>query len=322
MIVKKTIMSVLALLTLTSFNDAQNYADSETKKFTPTKKISKTILLLKDSENADRKIILFQTTLRVNTDGSPNSYHPQDPRGEKNAINTICNAVAVRREGSDANLCKTEFSVAIKVFEQWRDNNWIVPKGYKITWNNVLPATTKDGRCVPCVFKNGDYKGYFSSFTALTNGLPEGQHGECEIANQINPLQVPALVLVGGTNPVKDFGARVGDLVVAFNPANSETAFAVIGDTGPTDNLGEGSVALNLKLRGETKQPRNRAETNRLNIEGQGVLIAIIPATSSYKKMPFTAENIAERIKSWQTEAGFSTPKEFVEMMKKFQPKL
>lgn len=176
---------------------------------------------------------------------------------------------------------------------------------------------------MPCIFKTGDYKGYFGSLTALTNGLPEGQRGECDASDQINPMQIPALVLVGGTNPVKDFGAKIGDLVVAFNPKTNLNAFAVIGDTGPKDNLGEGSVALNMKLRGTTTQPRNVRETFALNIEGQGVLVAIIPASDSYQSQkPFTAENIAERIKNWQTEAGFPTPEKFVEMMKKFRSNL
>lgn len=316
-----TICFTSILLLLTSLANAQNYVFEKGGVFRE-REVERKVILVKNELSDSKKIILFQTPLRVNTDGSPNSYHPQDPRGATKALNNVCNAIAVRRKGSETNLCRTEFNLAISIFEQWRDKNWTEPEGYRITWNNVLPATTRDGKCVPCVFNTGDYKGYFGSFTALTNGLPANQHGECEIDNQINPLLVPALVLVGGVNPVSDFGAKVGDLVVAFNPANNKIVYAVIGDTGPPDNLGEGSIALNLKLRGETKQPSNRAETNSLNIGGQGILIAVIPASGSFQKMAFTAENIAKRIKMWQTEAGFSTPEKFVEMMKSFQSKL
>ena len=65
------------------------------------------------------------------------------------------------------------------------------------------------------VFSNqGAFKGYFGSLTALKNGLT-GDKGECEINDQVNPIRVPALVLVGGENIVKNFGAKVGDLLVA-----------------------------------------------------------------------------------------------------------
>jgi hypothetical protein len=112
-------------------------------------------------------------------------------------------------------------------------------------------------------------------------------------------------------------------LLVAYNPATNLFSAAVIGDTGPPDNLGEGSVALNMSLRGLTTPPTKKSETFALNIEGQGVLIAIIPGSNSFQRTtPFSRENIEERIKSWQRDAGFDTPEKFIEMMKSFKPSL
>ena len=187
---------VLALLFCASVVSAQNLTVSQTGVFRPQ---NKKVLLLKDS-TSQKKIILFQTKLRVNTDGSPLSYHPQDPRGRDKALNNICNAIVVKKDGSDANLCRTHFGEAISVFEKFRDSNFqTVPAGFRITWQNVLATVKVNGKDLPCVFQSGDFKGFFGSLTALKNGLTSGQ-GECEINNQVNPMTVPALVLVGGAN--------------------------------------------------------------------------------------------------------------------------
>ena len=313
--------AALALLFCAPSVRAQNFRVSGTGIFTPQRK---TVLLLKDA-TSENKIILFQTKLRVNTDGSPLSYHPADPRGRDKALNNICNAIAVKKGTADKNLCldRSTFSEAIGVFERFRDSNFqTIPPGFRITWQNVLPTINENGKDVPCTFKSGAFKGFFGSLTALKNGLT-GDKGECEINDQVNPMTIPALVLVGGSNVVKDFGARVGDLLVAFNPKTQLFTSAIIGDTGPRDNLGEGSVSLNMSLLGATAPPTNKAETFRLTIEDAQVLIAIIPASRLFQTAkPFTAENINNRVGNWQRASGFSTPEKFIDFMKSFQPRL
>lgn len=314
------LLAALTLLPCASFAGARDFRVSRTAVFAPQ---GKRVLLLRDAASP-RRVIMFQTGLRINTDGSPMSYHPQDPRGRELALNNVCNAIAVRRVGASANLCFTRFGEAIGVFERWRDSGFqTVPAGFRITWRNVLPAVDAGGTSVPCVFQTGPFRGYFGSLTALKNELPRGAWGECEINNQVNPISVPALVLVGGANVVRDFGARVGDLLVAYNPKTRLFSAAVIGDVGPEDNIGEGSVALNMRLLGTTTPPTNKAETFRLSIQDAQVLIAIIPTSRTFEEArPFTAENVAERVASWQRAAGFATPEAFVEFMKSFQPRL
>jgi hypothetical protein len=312
--------TTFALMVCPFLVNAQSYQVSQTGIFAPQ---NKKVLLLKEP-TGQNNIILFQTKLRVNTDGSPLSYHPQDPRGKEKALNNICNAIVVKKGTSDKNLCFTAFSEAISVFEKFRDSNYqAVPQGYRITWENVLSTIKENGKNVPCVFKTGAYEGYFGSLTALKNDLTD--KGQCEVDNQVNPLTVPALVLVGGQNVVKDFGARVGDLLVAYNPKTQLISSAIIGDTGPRDNLGEGSVFLNMKLRGTTTPPTNKAETFKLSIEDAQVLVAIIPASRLFQvagNKPYTAENINSRIREWQVKAGFTTPEKFLDLMKSFQSKL
>jgi hypothetical protein len=311
--------ALLVLLVCASASSAQDYTVAQSKVFTPQ---NKKVLLLKERAS-DRKIILFQTNLRVNTDGSPLSYHPQDPRGRTKALNNICNGISVRRVNSNANLCFTAFGEAIRVFEKFRDSNFqTVPPGFRITWKNVLATVQENGKDVPCVFKSGEFKGYFGSLTALRNELTTGR-GECDVNDQVNPMTVPALVLAGGQNPMRDFGAKVGDLLIAFNPRTQLFTAAIIGDTGPADNLGEGSVALNMKLLGTTTPPTNKEETFRLSIENTKVLIAIIPGSRLFNvAKPYTADNIDQRIRDWRAAAGFTTPEKLIEMMKSFQPRL
>jgi len=316
---KHFLISILIVALYVTSARAQEFNVAQSKVFAQQ---NKKVLLLKEA-NGEREIILFQTNLRVNTDGSPLSYHPQDPRGRTKALNNICNGIAIRRAGSNANLCFTAFGEAIRIFERFRDSNFqTVPPGFRITWKNVLATVNENGRDVPCVFKSGEFKGYFGSLTALKNDLTTGK-GECEINDQVNPMTVPALVLAGGQNPVKQFGARVGDLLIAFNPRTQLFTSAIIGDSGPPDNLGEGSVSLNMKLLGVTTPPTNKQETFQLSIENTKVLIAIIPRSRLFNvAKPYTAENISQRLNEWRAGAGFTTTEKLIELMKSFQPRL
>lgn len=315
---------IVAIVLCVAGANAQNFRVVDSKVFRPQDQ-NKKVLLLKDARDVrgKRKIILFQTNLRVNTDGSPLSYHPQHPRGETKALNNVCNGIAVRRVGSENNLCFSAFGEAIRVFERWRDSNFqTIPAGFHITWQNVFAAVKENGKDVPCIFKSGDFKGHFGSLTKLKNDLTTNK-GECDVNDQVNSMTVPALVLAGGKNPLKAFQAEVGDLLIAFNPRTQLFSAAIIGDTGPPDNLGEGSVALNMKLLGTTTPPTNKAETFRLSIENTKVLIAIIPGSRSFRvAKPYTAANINERLEAWRSEAGFTSLQKLLDVMKSFQRRL
>lgn len=314
--IKLRLVFTFVFFAAASFVNAQEFTVKDSKVFQPQ---NKKVLLLQNN-SSDAKIILFQTKLAVNTDGAPISYHPFDLSGRKKAINSICNAISVRRVSDNA---KLKCSKAMPIFEQYRDKKWVAPKGFKIFWGNVLAPTTVNKKVVPCVFRTGKFKGYFGSLTSLKNKLPANKKGECEQLNQLDQRFIPALVMAGGASPLKTFGAKQGDLVVAYNPSNKAAAFAVIGDEGPENNLGEGSVALNMSLLGVATQPTNYKQAKELDTGNLEIVIAIIPASNSFRlKTPFTKENIIERVKNWQRDAGFSTPEKFVEMMKKFQSEL
>jgi hypothetical protein len=278
------------------------------------------VLLASGSADEAQALVLFKAKLRVNTDGAPNSYHPNDLEGKTLAINNICNGVSVKEIATGKTLACAK---ARTVFGQFRDRDWTVPNGFRITWGNVIAAREVGGRRIPCVFQGGEHKGYFGSLTALTNGLNPADAGECGFKDQLDERVVPALVMPGGDNPLRAFGARKGDLVVAHNPGNGVTKAAVIGDLGPPDNIGEGSVALNMSLLRKTDQPKTYAEAKKLDTGNQEILVAIVPKSGSFElKRPYSAENLEIRAGSWAKGNGHGDLPGLVSFMKACEPKL
>lgn len=247
----------------------------------------------------DASFGVFKAPLAVNTDGAPTSYHPEDFRGERLAINRIDNGVTIKKTDG------TKLTVAQKVavFDSWRDAGWVVPSGYTIAWTNVI---ADDGHGKPCVF-TGDNAGYFGSLTALKNELSGVAAGECGVKNQLDQRFIPAIVLRGGgQNPLHGFGARKGDLVLAINPANSAIVAAIIGDTGDAKRIGEGSVALNMALLGKSKLPTTYAQALGLDTGTKDMVVAVVPGSRGYEPVrPFTRDNIAERLRSWAGANGY-----------------
>ncbi|MEI7897694.1 MAG: hypothetical protein WCJ26_11715 [bacterium] len=95
----RLIYSILPFLCLSGIAIGQNLVLKEQGIFEPQ---NKKVLLFKDSVR--HGLILSKTTLQVNMDGTPVSYHPDDLQGKVKAINTIGNAVAIYKNLSDMNL--------------------------------------------------------------------------------------------------------------------------------------------------------------------------------------------------------------------------
>lgn len=248
---------------------------------------------------------VFKAPMAVNTDGAPTSYHPDDFLGEVMAINRIDNGIAIRR----ADKKKMTTTEKIAVFDKWKASNWKVPTGFVISWKNVIAADT-DGN--PCIFKAGEHKGYFGSLTATTNGLKAQDSGECQVKNQLDQRFIPAIVLRGDANPLKSFGAKKGDLVLAINPATGGAVVpAIIGDTGDGNRIGEGSVALNMKLLGKSDQPKTYKQALNLDTGTAQMIVAVLPGSTGFNlKRPYTVENIASRVEDWAKDRGYASTDE------------
>jgi hypothetical protein len=178
------------------------------------------------------KPLLFISDLKVNTDGTRKSYHPDDPRGKTLAVNKILNAM---RRGQ-----------TIASFERVRDTGWPTPETWTVLLRNVIEADKETKK--PCL--NDD--GYLVSMTAdvaVAGGF--GRKGDCDGSKWIDAGVVPALVLPGGETVFRSQGARLRSPVVAAPlAAQSRTVFGLVGDIGPEDELGEASIAMNAELNG------------------------------------------------------------------------
>jgi hypothetical protein len=237
----------------------------------------------------------------VNTDGAPTSYHPQDYTGSRLAINHINNGINISRVSGSTTPAQRRAA-----FERWRDSNWTVPAGYRIKWSNVIAANAQ-GK--PCVFRTGEYAGYFGSLTSLQNGLAPQDAGECGVKNQLDQRVVPALVLRGGAaNPLYQFGARTGDLVVAMNPETGTIVPAIIGDRGDSKRIGEGSVGLNMALLGKADQPKTYRDALRLDTGNRDMIVAVLPGTIAYRReRPYSQANITKRVEAWLREQNYGS---------------
>ena len=249
-------------------------------------------------------VAVFKAPLAVNTDGAPTSYHPEDYKGERLAMNHLDNGIVIKA----SNGAPLSTAQRIEVFDQWRRSpDWKVPGGFRITWQNVIAA--RDGK--PCIFKL-DNAGYFGSLTSLQNGLSAGAAGECQVHNQIDQRFIPSLALRGTTNPMKAWGASVGDLVLAINPTTGVSIAAVIGDSGDADRIGEGSVALNMALLTGSGMPRTYKEARSLDTGRREMIVAVLPGSKMFERVrPYSRDNIAQRVRAWAKAQGYGSLQDF-----------
>ncbi|MCV9930376.1 glycoside hydrolase family 75 protein [Flavobacterium sp. LS1R49] len=326
---------IITLFIINSFSlmYGQEFKLSDSYVFKPQ---DKKIKLLENSKNA--KIIVFKTNMAINTDGTPLSYHPYDLRADSLALNFITNAVAIYRLSDSRCISipkkdlseypkkyrvkvkfdpskitdkeKKEYTkLAYKVFEEWRDAGFPEKQidGYEIIWQNVL--VNKNGK--PCIFEeNKQFKGYFASMTAEDNGI-KNDISECSFANQLDPFIIPSIVLNNGIK----YGASKGDLVVAYNPVTKIIVYGIVGDKGPGNNLGEGSILLNMKLKGITEIPKGKNAVKTLAIS-ENIMIGIIPKSKEFKLLrPYTETSITDRVKQWFNMQGYSNQDGIIKLL-------
>lgn len=248
----------------------------------------------------DTSSLLFIESLNVNTDGTRRSYSVEDFWGEKNALNNLCNAMSDACGG----LSKDELRNRRIVTQKASADGWPEAQLKKTKISaSIIPF--KDGK--PCPPVNG----FLVSATALHKPKISDV---CDISNYVDALVTPALVLP--KNPSKkessEFAkrnAKVGDLVVAMVPGASQPVYAVVGDTGPATELGEGSIALNGRLLGKASLP-----VNYLEVRGKGefkgrawtvpqAIVIVFPGTRDEANPLMTPDRIDEaakkRFDSW-----------------------
>ncbi len=75
-------------------------------------------------------------------------------------------------------------------------------------------------------------------------------------------------------------GPCPGDFGVAYRRSNGKSAFFVIGDTGPRNKLGEGSVVLHQTLGNDPYMLRFGVRRVRKGIGGRDVVYLLFPRTA------------------------------------------
>jgi hypothetical protein len=110
-------------------------------------------------------------------------------------------------------------------------------------------ATDAHGRRV--IQKKGDpYPGYYVSTTSLQNPkLPKSDPRRYVDSEKI-PYFVMPEILMWPSN------IRVGDMAYVYNTKTKKGGFAILADIGPTNRLGEASIALARKLGITNLSPR------------------------------------------------------------------
>ena len=219
--------------------------------------------------------LFFAEALNVNTDGTRRSYSVTDFWGTDNAINNLCNAMKDACAGLTSDGLRQRRILTQQAFAA----GWPVDK---------LQQTKISPDIIP--FKNGKPCAPVNGFLVSATTLHEPNvQDPCDISKYVDALEVAAIVLPKNPpNSLSGFSqrnAKIGDLVVALMPGSNNPVFAVVGDLGPSNRLGEGTVALAGKLLGKTAPPKNYNEIRgRAEFAGRGwtvprALVLVFPGT-------------------------------------------
>jgi hypothetical protein len=124
---------------------------------------------------------------------------------------------------------------------------------------------------------NDPFPGYYVSATALADRSKPVN----DPTRYVDASRIPFVVLPGGM--ARQLGARPGDFAVVFNQRNGKSSYAIFGDVGPYDRIGEGSVALaeNLGIRSDARNGGTR----------RGILYLVFPGSGN--REPRTIEEIS-----------------------------
>jgi hypothetical protein len=154
----------------------------------------------------------------------------------------------------------------------------------------------KDG--VPCQHEAGARHEYFvAATTPVPNVKSDPKQDACSTSSYLDSTQVPFFVLPGGVFQY----LHVGDVVVAIAKVNDadRLVFGVVGDTGPNNQIGEGSILFARKLRRTDAEPKNSVDLGNLDIKVQNSIgmisslaILVLGGTAKDVGGNYSAENI------------------------------
>ena len=160
------------------------------------------------------------------------------------------------------------------------------------TWEGLA----KDQHGEPYIQGPDDpFPGYYVSETALADRTKPVS----DPTRYVDASKVPFIVLPGGM--ARQLGARPGDFAVVFNQRNGKSSYAIFGDVGPYDHLGEGSIALaeNLGLRSDARNGGAR----------RGIVYVVFPGSGNGRPRPVEEIDAEGQKLLYAWEAVISTTK-------------
>ncbi len=215
-----------------------------------------------------RSYIFATKEVKVDADGAPNAYHPDD-------IGLNCTK-GVGFKGLD---CLANAG--------YPNSNW---------WHSVLlPDPTNPSKAY--VQKSGPYKGFFVSQTSLKD------HDKKDIQTDkyVDARSVPYLVFPGNFFKKKGTGI-LGDLGYAINVENGRASPFIVAEVGPPDaHLGEMSIALSVALGGSRPNPRTGEGTPKGKI-----LYVIFLRSAKSPAWPVSTDTLSSTVTSFLEGIGGS----------------
>ena len=225
--------------------------------------------------------LAFVSDLKVNTDGTRISYKVDDPKAQNGAINDIRNAM---RKGS-----------TVADFERISSNNWEpLDETWRILSANVLEKDAKTGK--PCVTA-GNFLVSKTADVSVAGGSK--RDGDCDQSKWLDALTIPGLVLPSSSE-FQTRKALTRNFVVAMTVGEPHRlVFGIVGDTGPTDELGEASVEMNRILNGLPSGtiPRNGKDAVA-RFQAPKSIVLVFTGASNRLPYPVTVQRITEQAKS------------------------
>lgn len=274
----------------------------------------------------------------VDADGSPRSYHPEDPNGSgrcevvrqpdgTTTLKGVC-AVDAFPSGSILLFRGSKKVTGKELAPQWAEI-WPRIRDRKlksVTLADVAPPNvtegfyffhsradnltaflkdpiipkTRDG--YPCMQDKGSpYEGYFLSATTLVDDKAQTREDGCRPAHYIDSERIPFIVLPRG-----GFGhVGIGDVAIVRmeSGGKSEIIYAIAADAGPARRIGEGSIALNQMLLSKTNPVINTRDVYALDISGKQVSMLVLGGTKALFNGDYSRENIRavsqKRFREW-----------------------
>jgi hypothetical protein len=286
-----------------------------------------------ETDNQPKVMLIRLNTLAVDADGSHRAYHPEDPYGNRCqgpaddpasgicAVDSLSSAEVKVYEHSQRvpqNSGKPPkpnpaFITAWKSL--WSDisarkDNWVdlhpyfgdkTPENARLYYSKQTDrAVTFDAAIIP--FKDNfpcqhddSRREYFVAATTKpeTAARPDGA---CGTADYLDAMTTPFIVLPGAFQQLK-----IGDVAIglAIIDNTERVVFGVVGDRGPSQQIGEASIAFAQKLRGTSDVIKNTHQADALQLEtGKHVTmlgVLVLGDTASKFGSDYAPENI-ERV--------------------------